>query len=110
MKNQEHVVRTTVNGEPKEDVVISSIFEDCGEAAAAVAESEDLLGLLNSAIITRDKNAARAAMRPADPKAEFNRTKNSIIEQLLRQEISDKEAIKLIKDAASARDAALAGE
>jgi len=113
MKEIIHSVKTTVNGEGREDEVISQVFETLEELIDTLGAGGDdangLMALLNSAIITRDKNSKRAAMRPADPKAAFNRTRNEIVEQLLKKQISEEDALAAIHAAAALRDEALNG-
>ena len=99
---------------PAEVIKKTFIFEDLDEAASAFMAggegAKTLLTTLNAGIITKDKNIQRTAMRPADPKAEFNRARNAAVESMLAEEIDEGECLAIIKAAATARDEALAGD
>lgn len=103
MKNIGHIVRTTVKGEKQEVEISTAVFEDIDEMIQALGvgddESTKLFNLLQAALLTQGKNVQRASMRPANPVAAFNHSRNAAVESMLAGDIDEDECMSLIRAA-----------
>jgi len=78
-------------------------FESIEELTASA--TEDTLKLTNRAIVTEAMNKCRAGMRPADPKAQYNRAKSEIVEKMLSGDLSQDDAMAQLQEAKSVFEA-----